>query len=471
MSYDALAAALAGGVNAKAAAALLGKGDARAVAAVKGTWDKLDAVGRGLAMDVVDGAPCGDQASFYADQLAQTKSKRLAGPSADPMVAHARDRLRRCGRASAPALAKLLKEAPDPIRVVAAEEIALVAPPEAIAALLEVLSKVPAPVRRDLRAALARAAKSAKSQIALTDWMTPDKLRSLDEITRVDLLRAMGPVLPDIEGGKKALFGLLGKDASFRSRYLLLAPAAELAARGDAEASALVKDALVKDADPHVRARAAEVTAKVPSLAAELVTAAGDAEVRVREAAVHALAQSAWQGNKLPATAEAALVSRLATDDWTFVRVGAADALLAMPAGVTVDKALAGALTDGSPDVRGRALDGLGRHQARTHAGVVRGLAEDKDEVPDVRARALLALGAMCDKDSLDLLTKVAQGARSLTSDLDRRLGAAALSALGDIHPADLAERISLLTAGDAPALVRERARAALTAKTTCVTK
>ena len=471
MSYDALAAALAGGVNAKAAAALLGKGDGRAVAAVKGTWDKLDAVGRGLAMEVVDGAPCGDQASFYAELLAQTKTKKLDGPGADPTVTRARDRLRRCGRASAPALAKLLQEAPDPVRVVAADEIALVAPPEGIAAILDVLSKAPDPVRRDMRGALARAAKSPKSQIALAEWVTPEKFGSIDEVSRIDLLRAMGPVLPDVEGGKAALFGLLGKDVSFRSRYLLLAPAAELAARGDAEAVSLVKDALVKDADPHVRARAAEVTARVLSFAAELVTAAGDAEVRVREAAVRALAQSAGQGQTLPATAEAALVGRLTGDDWTFVRAGAADALLAMPANASIDKALAGALSDASPDVRGRALDGLGAHQARAHAAAVRDRAEDKDETPDVRARALLALGAMCDKGSLDLLTRVAQGARSLSSELDRRLGAAALAALGDIHPADLADRISLLTAGDAPVLVREMAKAALAAKSTCESK
>ncbi len=469
MSYDALANALAtGDEKSRAAAAMLEKGDGRAVTSVAAAWEHFTEPGRRLAMEVVDAAACSDQAPFYADRLAVAKGKKMAGPTADPLVVHARDRLRRCGRASAPALAKLLREAPDPIKVVAAEELALVSPPDAIGAILDVLPKVPDAVRRDLRGALARAAGSPKAKGELSDWMVPAKLGTLGDVAKVDLLRAMGPALPGIEGGKKALFGLFTKDAPFRTRYLLLAPAAELAAKGDAEAETFVRDALAKDTDPHIRARAAEVAAKVAKLAPELVTAAADGEVRVREAAVRALTQSAGQGTALPVSAEATLVTRLGTDEWTFVRVGAAEALSAMPKSDVADKALATALSDRSTEVRGVVLDGLGAHQAKAYAGPVRARAEAQDEMVDVRARAIFALGAMCDKGSLDLLTRLAQGARSLTSDLDRRLGAAALSALGELHPDDLDTRITLLTAKDAPALVREMAKAALATKSRC---
>lgn len=472
MTLDALAGALAGGGDkARAAAAMLSKGDAKAMGALAAAWDKLDGAGQSLAMEVIDGAACSDQAPFYADRLAQSTGKKLSGPSADPVVAHARDRLRRCGRAAAPALAKLIQEAPHAIRVAAAEDSALVAPAEAIAAILGVLTKVPDPVRRDLRASLARAAGSAKARPALADWMTAERFDALEDVAKIDLLRAMGPVLPEVEGGKKALLGLAGKGASFRTRYLLLAPAADLAAKSDAEALSIVRDALSKDADPHVRARAAEVAAKVAALAPELVTAAGDAEVRVREAAVKALSQSAAKGNKLPSTAEPVLITRLSKDDWTFVRVAAAEALAAVPKGDTVDKALAEALADVSPEVRSRALDGLGVHQARSHAAAVRERATLSEETLDVRAHALAALGAMCDRESVDMLTKIALGARSLTSDVERRLGAAALAALGDIHPADLERRVAPLAAKDAPLLVREMARSALAAKSTCETK
>ena len=472
MTLDALAGALSGGGDkARAAAAMLSKGDSKAMAALATAWDKLDSTGQALAMEVIDAAACTEQAPFYADRLAQANGKKLSGPSADPVVAHARDRLRRCGRASAPALAKLIKDAPDPIRVVAAEEIALVAPPEAIAAILDVLPNVPDAVRRELRGSLARAAGSGKARAALADWMTAPRFGKLGDVAKVDLLRAMGPVLPEVEGGKDALFGLLGKDAPFRTRYLLLAPAADLAAKSDAQALSLVRDALAKDADPHVRVRAAEVAAKVPALATELVTAAGDAEVRVREAAVRALSQAAGQGNKLPEAAEPVLILRLSKDDWTFVRVAAAEALSAAPKSDVADKALADALLDASPEVRGRALDGLGLHQARTYAAAVRERATLAEETLDVRARALLALGAMCDRESVEVLTKYALGAMSVTSEVERRLGAAALAALGDIHPADLAKRIEPLTGKDAPLLVREMAKAALASRSTCDAK
>jgi hypothetical protein len=472
LSLDALAAGLSGGGDkARASAAMLSRGDSKAMAALGTTWDKLDSAGQSLAMEVVDGAACSEQAPFYAERLAQAAGKKLSGPSADPVVAHARDRLRRCGRASAPALARLIKDAPDPIRVVAAEEIALVAPPEAIAAILDALPEAPDAVRRDLRGSLARAAGSAKARSALTDWMMADRFGSLGDIAKVDLLRAMGPVLPEIEGGKKVLFGLLGKDAPFRTRYLLLAPAADLAAKSDADALALVRDALAKDTDPHVRLRAAEVAAKVPALAPELVAAAGDAEVRVREAAVRALSVAAGKGNKLPSSAEPVLIQRLSKDDWTFVRVAAAETLAATPRSDAADKALAGALADASPEVRGRALDGLGAHQARTFAPEVRERAKIAEETLDVRARALLALGAMCDTESLDLLTKLALGAKSLTSEAERRLGAAALMALGDLHPKDLERRIAPLTGKDSPILIREMAKSVLAGKSTCDAK
>lgn len=472
MTLDALAGSLSGGGDrARAAAAMLGKGDSKAMAALTTAWDKLDTAGQSLATEVMDAAPCTDQAPFYADRLAQAKGKKLSGPSADPGVAHARDRLRRCGRASAPALAKLLKEAPDAIRVVAAEEIALVAPSEAITAILDVLPGVPDPVRRELRGSLARAAVSAKARASLASLLTAERFGALGDVAKIDLLRAMGPVLPEVEGGKKVLLGLLGKDAPFRTRYLLLAPAADLAAKSDADALSLLREAISKDADPHVRARAAEVAAKVPALAPELVTAAGDAEVRVREAAVRALSQTATQGGRLPSAAEPVLVATLSKDAWTFVRVAAAEALSASPRSDVADKALAGALADVSPEVRGRALDGLGVHQARTYAAAVRERATLAEETLDVRARALLALGAMCDRQSLDLLTKYALGATSPTSEIERRLGAAALAALGDLHPGDLDRRIAPLTGKEAPLLVREMARSALAAKSTCDAK
>jgi hypothetical protein len=98
----------------------------------------------------------------------------------------------------------------------------------------------------------------------------------------------------------------------------------------------------------------------------------------------------------------------------------------------------------------------------------VRERAEDSDEHLEVRARAILALGSMCDKGSLDTLTKYAhRGARPL-DERDRRLGSAAVASLGTLRPADLNERLAPLLTKQAPPGAREVARAALASPGAC---
>ncbi len=134
-----------------------------------------------------------------------------------------------------------------------------------------------------------------------------------------------------------------------------------------------------------------------------------------------------------------------------------------------IDAALAAALTDASPDVRGRAADALGEHHATAHTAAVRELADKGGETLEVRARAISALGALCDASSLDMLTKLAQRARASPSTTSGRvLGAAAIGALGALHPADLDARLAPLLAKDAPGPLREMARAAKNTPSTC---
>jgi len=139
-----------------------------------------------------------------------------------------------------------------------------------------------------------------------------------------------------------------------------------------------------------------------------------------------------------------------------------------LPAGAGVDAALAGALGDGSPDVRGRALDALGAHRATAFADAVRERQDDAEEQVEVRARAILALGAMCDTRGIAAWTKLARSAKAPTDERDRRLGGAAVAALGMVRPADLAQRLAPLMEKDAPPGVKELARAAMSAKSAC---
>src|SRR5262249_2788454 len=74
----------------------------------------------------------------------------------------------------------------------------------------------------------------------------------------------------------------------------------ELAKAGDARAEAYLRASLRKDEDFHVRAHAAEVAGRVPAVGADLVAAIDDPEVRVRSAAIEALADAPAQGGPPP---------------------------------------------------------------------------------------------------------------------------------------------------------------------------
>lgn len=477
-SPQALVGALAGGgERAKAAGALLSRGGPAAVEAAIAGYGPLDDAGRQLAAEVIDTSPCSVQAPFFADRLAaaaieEAKAKEARGSQApdqpDPEAHHARDRLRRCGRAAAPALATIVRGAADPARLAAARELALVAPAEAVPPLLDALPKTGDATRRELRAALSQAAQSERAADALARELAPDRFRAHPEVAQLDLLRAVGPALARVPGAADALRRLATPGAPFRTRYLLQAPAAELARGGDARSLAYVRASLREDADAPVRARAAEAAGRVPALAPDLLAAVADREVRVREAAVVALGKVAAAGMKLPAGAAGALAGRLAKDPWTFVRAVAARALLAMPAAPAVDGALAAALGDASPEVRASALDALGAHRAVAHIEAVKDRAEDKEESLEVRARAILTLAAMCDRSSVDLWTRLAVQAKTPMGDRDHRLGTAALAALGQVHPADLEKRLAPLREKGTPRGLQEMARAAIEATGQC---
>ncbi|MDC0682561.1 HEAT repeat domain-containing protein [Sorangium atrum] len=491
----ALVGALAGGgERSRAAAALLARGGPEAVEAAIAGYDRLDPAGRQLARGVIDTAPCAVQIPFLTARLASGaasaaqpapgaasagrvsgmaaalgRAPRAAPPEPDPELHHARDRIRRCGRAAAPALAEIVKAGAPAARVVAARELALVAPVEAIPALLDALAGARGAARRELRAALALAARSERAASVVEEEMQLERLRARPEDAQLDLLRALGPALGRVKGGGAAFQALASAGgAPFDRRYLLQAPAAALARAGEAPAEAYLRASLRKDADAHVRLRAAEVTADVPALAPDLLAAASDPEARVREAAIVALARAASAGAKLPAGAGEALAARLTSDPWTFIRGGAALAIGAMPATTAGDRALVGALADSSPEVRQHALDGLGAHRATAHIEAVRDRAEDKEEDVEVRARAILALGAMCDASSVDLWTRLALRAKSPIGEHDQRLGSAALAALGSVHPADLPARLKPLLDKGTPHGLREAARAALSAPPQC---
>jgi len=323
--------------------------------------------------------------------------------------------------------------------------------------LLDAMARADDAGRRELRAALSLAAKSARSWPSFTAELEPARRAARGPVLEVDLFRALGPYIERVEGSAQAFAAVARQQKDFRARYLLLGPAAELARTGDRAALAWLGLSLRTDADAHVRARAAE-----------------DGEVRVRQAAAHSIGVIAANGDGrsgAPATTAAArnaLVRRLRLDPWTFVRSGAARSLGALPAEAGADRSLASAMADASPEVRMSAIDALGEHRAAAYAPAIREVMGATKQPGDVRISAVLALATMCDRASIEAWTTMARRVANPQGEQDLRLGVAAIAALGRVHPPDVAARLAPVNVKGVPSSLRDVVRAAINSKGAC---
>jgi HEAT repeat protein len=282
---------------------------------------------------------------------------------------------------------------------------------------------------------------------------------------RLDLLRAAGAKLPELRPeADVAIADLLRASPDMPTRYLLAQPLAHLARAPDATTGELSRLAELARRDPDwaVRARAVELAAGIPPLASTVIAAAADPEPRVREAALRAMATSGLAAGA-PAASQA-----LAKDEWTFVRMAAADALGAFPDEPASTSALAASLGDASPKVRWTSIAALGKRRAVTQAPLVRERLDDTREDPEVRAFAAKTLGVMCMQNATDRLTKLAYLARAPVDEADDRIGIAAIEALGALHPQDLEKRLAPLRAKDVRLPVRRAAERALSEPAVC---
>jgi hypothetical protein len=465
-----LARALDDEARADAARALLLRGGVTWQRAVIDAWPTLGDAGKRRALEILDAADCEVTAPFYAARLLGKGADADFHPDLDETAGHARDRLRRCrGQAKEALVAALKAEPSGESRVWAARELALLAPADAVEPILGLLdegdqARSGNAIRRGLRAALASAARHTRAKNAVAALLVPARFAELSLVQRIDFLRAIGGELPAIAGAGDALAAVLAADASLSTRYLLQEPAAHLCVGKDERAVSFLRKSLRSDESAHVRAQAARVAGGVPALAADLVAALGDSAPRVREAALEALAAA-------PSTSldEPVLVGLLADDPWTFVRVGAARALGAQPSSPGGDAALVATLEDSPLLVQRAALEAIGRRRAVEAGGAVHEKAARAKEPLELRIAAVAALGQLCRDDSAELLYKLALRAGAPQLPYDEKLGIAALHALGEIKPADIAERLApLVRTRRVPRTVRALAADAIERKSAC---
>jgi HEAT repeat protein len=382
----------------------------------------------------------------------------------------ARDRLRLCRPAAGLALAEVLRSASGTTRVLAARELATLAPRDAIPTVVALLDDADADVRRGLRRALSVAAQSPRAKAAIQAELRGERFAKRPLRARIDLLRSLGEKLPSFDGAGPALARALASDASFRTRYLLLGPTAQLAKAGDAAAITTLKRAIETDKSHPIRAEAARRAGGIAQLAASLSRALHDDQPRVRQAALEALADG---GEHADASAERRAVELLHADPWTFVRVEAAHALGGRPRSKSGDEALMDAIEDDASSVRRAVLRALGRRKSHIAAQLIHDVANNPKEKQSVRIAAIHALGELCRKDAAPLLYKLALRAGFAQLPYDQPLGLAALAALGEIKPPGLTKELAPLLGNDkrVPRLVRLIARDVVTREGSCSPK
>lgn len=435
----ALVGALAGGgERALAAGALLRALGEPGFAAIAAGFAALDEGGRRVALDAVDAAPCETSAPVYVSALEGAfEAQRL----------HARDRLRRCGRVSAELLAARLAAAKPAEARLFAEELALVAPERAVDAIFARLANAGVRERHALRVILARAAGQPVARERVTQRLAD---ANAPLMSLLDLLRALGPRAATYQPVASQALARVAAESAFGLRYLSLEPAAGLAGT-DPNARKLVENALADGADARLRVRALQVMPRDAAATNGFVSALADADVRVREAALHAV------GDARVNAAAPQLAVLLARDDWPLVRRAAGDALGVLQPEPAGDAALARALDDEAWMVRAAAAGALGNRRVHSASEKLRELLQDREQHFEVRRAAATALAALCDKPSVDALTKSAQKlADPLATTEERAVGEAALRGLSRLAPTDLPARLkSLLASPMAPVAKR----------------
>jgi HEAT repeat protein len=453
-SLDDVAAKLSGSEGAAAAAVLERAGD-RALEAVARVYDRLDAAGRALAMDVAASHDrCEEAAPVLARGLCEASGEAPR---------RAREKLERCPGA-APALGQRLREDPSSASCVA-PLLAAIARGEAIDPLADALAAAAGPKgdaasRAALRGSLAAALVEAPpSRVA---GLLADRSRS--PAVRLELLRAAGDRVAEARGETLAIADEVAREPpSMPARYRVLEPLAVLARAGEARAASRIAEAVAHDPDWPVRAHAADLARAVPAARAALLGALGDPEPRVRESALESLAASPGADELEPVR------QLLARDAWMFVRARAASALGGAGPSREADRALGDALEDGSPTVRLAAVLALAERRATPWSAALRDRLEDANEEVEVRAGAAAALGALCDARAADRLTELARALASPGDDADSQsIGLGALIGLAALQPSGMSSRLAPLLATSAPPSVRAAAQRALAARGAC---
>ncbi len=459
--------------SALAGRALLARRQEGAQAVADG-FTALGPEGRTRALDL---AP-----EFVGDAGAEIELRVFLTSPLGPERTRATDALVGRGPAIVPRIAQAIDAAAPASEMRLLELLARLSPEAALNATIAKLDQKSAVRRRALRDFFAALAKEP-TLVAPTQALVASQANS--RRVQIEIVRALVPAVPRFSAeARLRLVALLGS-RDFGEQYLLLEPALSVAGSDAAVAEQLRNLAdqppaswtgaereawLIRELEGFADSPVDQKVAPFAFAQAERQLA--HASMRVRLAAARLLGQRAAPG------VGARLVALAQSDAWPRVREEAVRGLGQLGPKTADPRPLESAVgavlqDDESPVVRRAAARALREYQGESSVRGLRAALED-DTAFGVRAEAALGLGRRCDHSSLERLTELAQMLEQPLDEGQVEVSMAALSALVELSPADLALRLAPLRVPELPGQLKgqiERAVARVRARTCAAAK
>jgi len=384
--------------------------------------------------------------------------------------------LKKLGEEGAAVLAARFAHASRAGEVHLAQGLVEVSPPLAAVTITRRLHVKGRARRAYLREALFQLAHSKAGRVELKKLIeTQEGEHSLSKKAQLQLVRALGPVLPNWGTPAEKLVSRLAQNAEFEDAYLLAATVLPLAAGNSdlsdtfsAWVSGKKPKGLQEIPSAALSVHALELLAEVeltkgaPQFNGETRSLLRHKNVRVRRAALDVLVR---EPGKLSAIE---LEPLLVDDPWPQVRLRAAAAGGNFAPQSPEARAFASLMSrrlsrDGSSVVRRALARSLAHYGGESVVEELRERMHDDDSF-EVRAEATLSLGKLCDRGSLQDITQSAQSLTTAMGDGPIELGLASVSALAYLKPVDLKERIAPLLSDKVSGILRNQVKLRLAA-------
>ena len=391
----------------------------RSVAPVKKAWKKLNVSGRRRAVNLLAEAAPKQSIKILAEAAVGNDEASITAASKG---------LARAGDAGVMALVTFLSSKLNSRFEKAAQLLARMKTPKALAGLISAMGKGTADRRRLLRKVVSVSANSSDTHGQLLWNSIENAKEKADKERLLDLLRSAGTVR-HLDKQVSSLAVAMFNDAdNFNDRYRLLVVIASV--NSDKTKAALLNTA--GDSDKIIRRTALLGLAGYqndPKVQAALHAALDDKAVEVRSVALRALSLRQLKD----ASVNDKIVSLSSSDPWPVIRSRTMSMTTSLPASLAANMIVKGT-KDKSRMVRTAAIKSAAKLPDNAITVAINNVLSNPNEDYNVLIAAADSAGMRCEESAISLLAKVLKrGAEPLAADEQKQVAVAAARAMGAI--------------------------------------